>query len=226
MTIYADIQKLEPGAWVELWELDLTPLGGDALFFHGYTQVGPVRWQTIDYQPWPIQADGFELNPTQPPTPTLSVGNVNGSITALCLAYQDMVGCVITRHRTIGKYLDGQPEADPTQELPPDQWIIERRSAETNTQVDFELSTALDFGGASLPGRQIVANCCAWIARGGYRGPYCGYTGPPVADVYDNPTSDPAKDACGGRLTSCRLRFGQNNPLPYGSFPAAGLLRT
>ena len=37
--------------------------------------------------------------------------------------------------------------------------------------------------------------------------------------------TDAAKDKCGGRLTSCKLRFGANNPLPYGSFPAAGLIR-
>jgi lambda family phage minor tail protein L len=48
------------------------------------------------------------------------VGNVDGSITALCLSYQDLVGAVLTRHRTLGKYLDAanfggtNATADPT----------------------------------------------------------------------------------------------------------------
>ncbi|APC20854.1 hypothetical protein BME99_10860 [Pseudomonas protegens] len=50
--------------------------------------------------------------------------------------------------------------------------------------------------------------------------------GGPVADENDIIVTDASKDKCGGRLSSCKLRFGENNPLPYGSFPAAGLLRS
>ena len=39
-----DVQTLEPGALVELLELDATGIGGDLLRFHGYTQVGSVWW--------------------------------------------------------------------------------------------------------------------------------------------------------------------------------------
>ncbi|MEN5093994.1 hypothetical protein ABE458_25200 [Pseudomonas protegens] len=47
-----------------------------------------------------------------------------------------------------------------------------------------------------------------------------------MADENDIIVTDASQDKCGGRLSSCKLRFGQNNPLPYGSFPAAGLLRS
>jgi len=230
MTITADVQKLEPGGMVVLFELDATAItgggAGDVVRFHGYTMEGPIMWQGQQYDPWPIYADGFELTPDKPPMPTLQVGNVDGTITAMCLAYQDLVGSVLTRHRTLEQYLDGRPGADPAQEFPLDKWFIERKSSETNELVEFELSSALDFGQQQLPGRKIIANSCSWLQRGGYRGPYCGYSGPPVAKADDTPTSDPAQDACGGRLSSCKLRFGANNPLPYGSFPAAGLLRS
>lgn len=231
MTLKGDLQSLEPGAWIELFELDATAIGGDVVRFHGYNEAGAIVWQGNTYTAWPMEAQGFAMMPDKPPAPTLTVANLDGSITALCLAFNDLVGALVIRHRTMSKYLDaanfpgGNPNADPAQELPPDKWFIERRAAETNVSVQFELSSALDFGQVQLPGRTIIANACAWLARGGYRGPYCGYNGPPVADAHDNPTSDPAKDVCGGRLTSCRMRFGENNPLPYGSFPAAGLLR-
>lgn len=231
MTILGDIQQLEPGAWVELFELDATMLGADRLFFHRYLKVGPIYWQGAQYDPWPVDTQGFELNPNQPPTPTLAAGNVDGRMTALCLAYQDMVGAKLIRHRTLAKYLDapnfpaGNPTADPSQEFPPDTWFIERRSAETNETVTWELSSALDFNGRQSPGRQIIGNSCGWLSRGGYRGPNCGYNGPPVAKADDTPTDDPALDRCSGRLTGCKLRFGAHGELPFGSFPAASLIK-
>lgn len=41
------------------------------------------------------------------------------------------------------------------------------------------------------------------------------------------PANDPiyTQERCGKRLASCKLRFGDNNPLPYGSFPSAGLTK-
>jgi lambda family phage minor tail protein L len=162
-TLRGDIQTLEPGAKVELFELDATAISGDVLRFHGYTQVGVIYWQGVTYTPWPIDAEGFELQPSKPPTPTLTVANIDGSITAACLQFQDMVGAIVKRRRTLGKYLDAanfggtNPTADPTQEFPPDIWYIERKAAEDSTAVQFELSSALDFNGVQLPRRVITA---------------------------------------------------------------------
>ncbi|MBF6037247.1 phage minor tail protein L, partial [Pseudomonas sp. P155] len=60
-SIYEDIQKLAPGQYVELFELDLSALGGDVYYFHGYTQVGPVLWQGKEYSPWPIKVEGMGM---------------------------------------------------------------------------------------------------------------------------------------------------------------------
>ncbi len=55
MTITADIQGLEPGARVELFELDTTMIsGGSLLRFHGYQQASTIYWQGNQYTPWPI----------------------------------------------------------------------------------------------------------------------------------------------------------------------------
>ncbi|USE81162.1 phage minor tail protein L [Cupriavidus gilardii] len=233
MKINYDIQTLEPGERVELFELDATGIGGDLLRFHGHTHVGPIWWQGNEYSPWPIQGDGFaRTGEGQQPTPTLSVGNVTGAITAMCLYLQDMVGAKLTRHVTLGKYLDGanfpggNPTADPTEELSPEVWYLEQKTDEDNVSVTWELASALDFDGVQLPRRQIIANVCPWLSIGGYRGPYCGYTGTAYFDQDDNPVADPALDRCGGRLRSCKCRFGENNPLPIGSFPAADLIRS
>lgn len=77
MPITADIQKLEPGALVELFELDASEIGGAVQRFHGYMQVGAIHWQGKQYDPWSIQAEGFEqVGEGQQPSPTLRVGNI------------------------------------------------------------------------------------------------------------------------------------------------------
>lgn len=232
MSLLADIQTLEPGARVRLFELDATVLGADSLLFHPHLQTNPIVWQGQVYDPWPVEATGFERTSDQPPTPRLRVGNINGSITALCLLFDDLVGARLILRRTLVQYLDavnfsgGNSRADPNEHFPDEIWFIERKVSEDDEVVEFELATAADLNGEQLPGRQIIAGTCGWIVRGGYRGSYCGYNGPPVADINDNPTSDPSQDVCGGKVRSCKLRFGVNEPLPYGGFPAAGLLRT
>jgi len=228
-----DVQTLEPGALIETLELDATAISGDLLRFHGYTQIADIIWQGNTYKPWPLKLEGIEKNSQQPERPTITVGNIDGSISAACLAFEDLVGAKLTRHITLGKYLDaanfpdGNSTADPTQEMPPDVYIVERKASETNEAVQFELASPLNLDGVVVPGRQIIAGVCPWLAIGGYRGPFCGYAGPPVAEADDTPTSDPTLDKCGGRVSSCKLRFGSDpDGLPYGGFPAAGLVRT
>ena len=107
--IKTDIQKLAPGAIVELFELDLTPFGGEVLRFHAGTNglIQNVTWQGSVYTAFPVQATGFEFNGQgQAARPRLVVANVVGAITALVLQYQDIVGAKVTRRRTLAKYLD------------------------------------------------------------------------------------------------------------------------
>lgn len=129
--IKTDAQCLQAGELVELFELDATNIGGDYLQFHGYQEAGTIYWQGKEYSAWPIVASGFARTSSQQPAPTLAVGNVDGSISAMCIYFADMVGAKLTRHTTLGKYLDtanfseGNPHADPTQEFPLDVWTIE-----------------------------------------------------------------------------------------------------
>jgi lambda family phage minor tail protein L len=225
MSITSDVQQLEPGALVELYELDSSVMGGDVLRFHAHLQAGPIVWQGVEYAAWPIMAQGFErVGGASQPSPTLTVANLDGSISALCILLGDLVGAKVKRHRTLAKYLDGQPTADPTAEMPVELWLIEQKTAETNLNVEFTLSSVLDFSGRQLPNRQVVATLCPqeWA----YRGPICGYTGTAYFDANNNPVSDPAQDVCGRRLSSCKCRFGADSPLPFGGYPAAGTAGT
>jgi phage-related protein len=113
------------------------------------------------------------------------------------------------------------PGADPNARFPDERWFIDRKSSETRDSVTFELASKFDLAGQMLPKRQVVANTCQWI----YRSSECSYTGTDYYDVNGNEVSTEAEDVCGKRVASCKLRFGDNGTLPFGSFPGAGLTR-
>lgn len=71
--------RAEQSASVVLWEIDLTEVGGERYFFcNEQNEKGePVTWQGRQYQPYPIQGSGFELNGKGTSTrPTLTVSTV------------------------------------------------------------------------------------------------------------------------------------------------------
>ena len=230
-TIVSEVQKLEPSAVIELYELDLSQFGDNVYRFHAGTNgmSQPIVWQTHTYQPFPVKVAGFDMNGRgEIPRPKITVANVTGAITGLVLLFQDMIGAKVTRKRTLAKYLDAEnfpggtnPTADATAAFADDIFYIDRKSQETKDTVEFELTAAFDLYGVKLPRRQIIQNLCIWK----YRSTECGYTGTTYFDANDNPVGSSVLDVCGKRLSSCKCRFGANNPLSFGSFPAAGLIK-
>lgn len=228
-----ELLKLDPSALIELYEVDVTPLGGDIQRFHnGSNELEQdVVWQGNTYFAFPIQVEGFELTGKgQIPRPTLTVSNILGTMTTLLKQYKDLIGVKFTRKRTFLRYLDavnfdaGNVEADPAVEFEHDVYYISRKSVENNIIVEFELTASWDLQGVKIPRRVITQNVCPWK----YRGEGCGYAGADVADVNDNligSGSYNGTDSCGKKLKSCEIRFGTTAVLPYGGFPGAGLLR-
>ena len=175
-----------------------------------------------------MQAEGFEMNSAGSlPQPTLTIANLDSTITTILqfvnqtTVGNDMTGAIVKRIRTLKRYLDGESTADPNAKFPDEIWRISRKAQENRDVVSFELSSELDLVGQKLPKRQVVANTCQWI----YRSAECGYTGTDFFDVNDNAAVSLAQDVCGKRISSCKLRFGQNGELPFGSFSGAGLVR-
>lgn len=130
-------------------------------------------------------------------------------------------GVTPTQYESVGSSWSQNPSADAMAEFPDDVFFVDRKATETRDLVEFELAAAFDVAGVQLPRRQIIQNVCTWRYRGGE----CGYTGTNYFDANDAAVGSAGLDVCGKRLTSCEARFGANNPLPFGSFPAAGLTR-
>ena len=227
--IRAEIQSLSPSAMIELFVLDMTgTYSGGLLYFHAGTNGlnQKLVWQGKTYDPWPISAKGFDMT-TQGtlPQPQITIANIGGVLSGEVQANDDLVGCKITRKRTLAKYLDAvnfpggiNPDADPNQYLPDEMWYVEQKASETRHSIEFKLSSVFDLMGIQLPYRQVIQNSCPWK----YRGSECGYTGP-YFDRFDQPTSNSNDDACAKLLSSCKVRqqYFSSQILPFGGFPGA-----
>ncbi|MEJ0912591.1 phage minor tail protein L, partial [Klebsiella pneumoniae] len=169
MSLHADYQKLEPGDEIRLFEIDGSAFNmGDILHFHGYNithteaeimaaggdesklPAKSIWWQGIEYKAWPCELEGIESSTSgSDAQPTLRVGNIDGSVSALCLHYDDLAMARVIIHDTQKQYLDarnfheGNATADPTQEKR-HLYFIDTKSLETDETVEFILSSPMD----------------------------------------------------------------------------------
>lgn len=229
--ISADAQSLAPGDVVVLFDIDTAPLGGSDVWYlcAGTINGALPAWRGHIYTPFPLEASGFEwAGRGALPKPRLTVGNVAGLLLPAVIQYNDLVGAKVTRWKTLVKYLDGQPAADPNSSFIPDIYFIDRKSQQTKGLIEFELAAALDQQGVMLPRRQLIRDSCSetyrrWNGTAFVYGT-CPYAGAARFTSKDAPTVDPAADRCSKRLTGCQARFGVANELPFSGFP--GISRT
>lgn len=240
--IHEVIQKLEAGNQVKLIEVDCTEFNGDILRFHNYevpytadellefqTQgvdqipPKPIYWKGNRYDCWPYIMEGVEMDGMgTSANPSLQVANIDGSISNLCLELNNLYLAKVTETTTFEQYLDGGSDADPEMAFI-QTWYISKKSGDLVEAVSFELSSPADLSGQQLP-RRIVHSMCHWALNGGYRGPDCGYTGDVFFTDKGVPTDNPAEDHCGACVMDCKLRFGEENQLPFGGFIASSLI--
>ena len=244
---------LAPGGKVRLVEVDASEFSGGIHRFH-YSPFPHTPWEIDEaqgdesklgpkpvvfdgkvYDFWPFQLTGLALSTDQAAEPSLSVSNLDGHISALCLQFKDMVNAKVSIIDTYTGYLDAvnfpdhvNPTADPTMFTLQTFWL-DTKTSEDDEVVTWALSSPADLQGLVIPTRQITS-LCEWALRGQYRsGDGCTYNGTAYFDAKGNPVADPALDVCGGCLSDCRKRFGAGLAEPnaaildFGGFPATVL---
>jgi len=230
-SVYEDISTLAPNTIIELFEMQLSnDLHGstDTYRWHNGCNAnvsGNITFASQAYTRQPIEANGFTYSMKGTlPRPTLTIGNAGGVMTTLLLLVNDetvgndLGGATVRRIRTLKKFLDGESGADPNARFPTEIWYVDRKASENRNVVVFELASEFDLPNTLVPRRQLIGNICQW----GYRSSECSYTGSNYWKADDSTASSLAQDVCGKRVSSCKLRFGANGELPFGSFPTAG----
>lgn len=221
MGIFREFTKLQQEAYIDLYQLDLNSIGVNQVYYFvsdAQENGSALSYLGDVYISLPIMVDGYESTQKAPfPRPTLTVSNNAGTVSALMLLYDQLVGAKLTRIRTLVKYLDGQSEAG-GEALAPEIYFIETPLQEDEQKCSFECINGLEMGGLTLP-KRFITRRCAWK----YRGVECSYTGASMFDFNDQPTGDPTKDICSHTVKGCQIRFGRYAELPYGGFPSVDL---
>lgn len=216
-SVQEQIQKLEPSAVIELFQLHLTAAvnGTDTIYYYhaGTNEVyGDIVFNSITYSAVPCQMDGFKRTTTGTlPRPTFTIANANSAISTLLASYNPL-NAKIVRIRTCKKFLDASnfssgsnATADPTAIFETDDtWYIDRIASENMNAVQFELATKMDLTNIRLPNRQVLEHC-PWV----FKGTECTYSGTDAT--------------CGHKYSDCVAKFPSRAELPYGGFPSARL---
>ena len=217
-----ELAKLEQTALLDLFDVDMRQLTGKDgnrgelfRFYAGTNELTqPIIWQGNRYTPFGVKAEGFEMSGQGASNrPTLTVVNFDGFVTALSNNFEQCLGAIVRRRQVYAQFLDaanfkaGNLNADPQQERV-SYYLIEQLTTLTQDMATFTLALPTETDNAVINKRTILVTC-PWV----YRSTECGYTGSPVADEKDQPTTDPKKDKCSGCLRGCQLR---HNTLNYG----------
>lgn len=226
-------QQQEVGIFIDLFSLDLTSLGGGVIYWTPSRPKSgqPIIWQGNNYTSVDITASGFDQTTAGvTPRPQITISNADGIAGVLLTIYKDLLGCTVTRTRTLYEYLDDQPNADPSQYWPLDIYRVERKVSANKNQVTMELASAADNTGAKIPRLVVIRELCSLVYRRysadsfDYTKATCPYTGTACYNRLGVSVPD-ANDACGKRLSDCRLRFGSDGELPFGGFPGVGRIK-
>ena len=150
--------------------------------FHAGTSTNSnanIIWQGDTYVKFPIDADGFEYTGTgQIPRPQLVMSNLGGisrlgqviSVTDLLIlinqttAHNDLLNAKLTRLSVLASSLDNanfssgsNPFGTPNNnELPREEFFINRKTSENREAVGFELVSNLDTENKKIPARQVT----------------------------------------------------------------------
>lgn len=157
MTIKQELNKDYVGNIVELFEIDLNPIGeSDILRLTAHSESN-VIWRGNTYVPFPLQVEYAERsNNAAPSRVKLLASTASTLLTSLMLEHGDLVGARVIKWRTLAMYLDAEPTADPNQHWPVERYTIIQRESLSRDGVSWVLANWLDTPNLILPGRQTL----------------------------------------------------------------------
>lgn len=194
-----EVFNLTGSCVIHLFEVDVSNLifdqdivtSLDTVFrFHNNIKLtnNTIFFKGLSYIAAPIEASGFEMNGRgTTATPTISISVSPQGIPMLASLKEqiynlgDLTGAKLIRITTLAKYLDAAnfldqitpSDFDPDNqvEFPRDIYYFERKSNESRSSLQYELSSSFDTQGIKLPARICLATKCPFQ----YRGAGCRY---------------------------------------------------
>lgn len=157
MSIKQELNKQYVGDIIELYELDLNPMGQAEILRVTPHSESTVVWQGNSYVPFPVSMEYSERSSASAPSRVKLVASTASTLlTSLMLQHGDLVGARVTKWRTLAMYLDSQPTADPNQHWPVERYTIIQRESLNYEGVAWVLGNWLDTPNLILPARQTL----------------------------------------------------------------------
>lgn len=181
-------QEIDSGL-LEFFELEIGAGSNNTLYFHDgkNENLADISFAGNTYISLPIMMEGIELSADGAMSrPTLTIANVesilkagskfktqmedgtwgatvDGSpLVASDFKIDHLVGSVLTKRKTLEKYLTSNPIV----EFEKDEYIIDRIKAKDNNFITLELASPFDLGGIRIPNRVVVGKYCPWVYQG------------------------------------------------------------
>jgi lambda family phage minor tail protein L len=155
LATYQELGKAVTDPIVTLYQLDLTSLGGNIYYFT--TEHTALQFGGNTYTPFPMKLEGIGNKTGESPArPTLTVSNVNHTLSYSVNTMGDLIGAPIYRIRTFSRFLDNGATPDSNAHLPIDEYIINQKTTHNKTTIEFELASRLDLEYENLPRRLMM----------------------------------------------------------------------
>lgn len=194
INIHREIMEMEPSSLIVLYEIILKDESGKKYYFHaGENGYGnDIIWKGNNYYYHPIKTEGFDYQDESLPRPTLTADNTDSFFSLKTRYFKDFIGYEFRRIRTFVKFLSNanfpnntNPYGTPTEDsFPTEKYIINRKTAENSSMIQWELTSPLEKENAFVPNRKVVYNTCQWKYRDSIG---CGYGGGvPCTDAKGN----------------------------------------
>lgn len=236
-----EAQKLIQDSRVSL--LTITRLDGTSYRFTNSTRsLSPlVQHNSLTYLPrrFSLGARPKRANGSLP-RPSLEIDNVDRFWYSILQETNQLRRASVLYQEVYRQHLDDGSDPQPAEFLTSERFVVFEMKNLTQSLVAFTLAQPMDVEQAMF-GRQMLRQVCArtyrapgntadtFIDRNNNPGAIsCPYDDTGDGNYYKRdgtPTSNWREDACGQRLSDCRLRFGDNNNLPYWGHPSIGAPR-
>lgn len=142
----------------------------------------PILWQGVSYMPIPLETSDFETKGDNSlPRPKIKIANVDLIFSQYLKVFDGLLNAKVVRHRVFAKYIDAEnfPElgynpfgdSDSSKGFQEEIFYINRKTAENQAMVEFEMVSSLELENIVIPRRVVLASYCPFT----YRGDCCGY---------------------------------------------------
>lgn len=154
MTTQTELQKFVTDSIIELFEIDLNPIGVSEVFYltpQPDPSTGVRTWNGNDYIAFPIQGEGWEKSMDGAvPQPTLRVSNITKLLQGYLTQYQDLVGALVRRTLVFeGLMTSG------TEKFGEEIFVIYQLESHSKNELVFKLSSILD-NKKKFPAKQVL----------------------------------------------------------------------